>query len=367
MKTKYSYSLIIALLALFHSSFAQTSFDKQFDSSFDKQEAKNLVAICNYWLNGKVEGLDSTHVDKDYQLLYESKLYKMDNRWQLWQKGEDAMVINLRGTTRESISWLENFHAAMIPAEGSLLLPDSQRVDYKFAGDSRAAVHVGWTMGIGFLKADILKHIRAANEKGFYKFYITGHSQGAALAHLLRAMFEYLPEELLSKKNQFKVYAFASPKPGNQFFANDYAFYTSLKNPSYTINNTSDWVTQLPFTVQSPDNVSLPNPLVSFDNNEFHLPFFKRIIFKSIYSSLKNPILKSQKRFKKNLGKQMHQQIEKKVGYFETPEYVDDFSYFPVGIQVTLKPWKGESQDELMKIFWQHFPAHYYFMIGNQL
>ena len=362
MKKTYSHILLIIWLSIVQVSYAQS-----FDKTFDKEEAKNLVAICNYWLNGKVEGIDSTFIDPEYQLHYESKLYKMDNRWQLWQKGEDAMVINLRGTTRESISWLENFYAAMVPAEGELLLPDSQKVNYKFAGDANAAVHVGWTMGIAFLKADILKHIKAANEKGFYNFYITGHSQGAALAHLLRAMIEYLPETELSSKNQFKVYAFAAPKIGNRSFVNDYAYYTSLKNPSYTISNTSDWVTQVPFTVQSPNNVSLPNPLVSFENNEFHLPFFKRIIFKSIYSSLKNPTLKSQKRFRKNLGKQMHLQIEKEVGYFETPEYVEDFAYFPVGVQIILKPWQGKSEDALMQIFWQHFPAHYYFLIEDQL
>ncbi len=338
----------------------------QFTTVFDKHEAMNLVAICNYWINGKIKDVDSTYIDSTYSLIYESKLFKMENKWQLWQKGNQAMVINLRGTTRQSISWYENFYAAMIPAEGNLVLPDSQKVHYKYAEDKRAAVHVGWTMGVSFMMSDILSHIKEMNAKGIYDIYITGHSQGGALAHLLRAAFQYLPEGQLSKKNRFKVYAFASPKPGNRFFAYDYASYTSLKNPSYTIINNSDWVPQLPFSIQSPDNMVEVNPFASLENNDFKIPFIKRIVIKRIYNSMKNPTDKSQRRFKKNLGKKMKKQISKKVGDFQTPEYVNDFSFFPVGVQVILKPWETSSDDKIMNVFWQHLPAHYYYLIEKQ-
>lgn len=196
---------------------------------------------------------------------------------------------------------------------------------------------------------------------------MTGHSQGGALIHLLRAMFEYLPEDQLSSKNIFKVYAFAAPKPGNRFFAYDYASYTSLKNPSYTIINKSDWVPQVPFSVQSPDNMTLPSPFASLEDNEFPIPFVKRVVIKRIYKSMKNPTEKSQRRFKKKLGKKMHKQIAKKVGDFETPEYVDDFAYFPVGIQVVLQPWQKTTDNEMLKVFWQHMPANYYYLIEEQL
>jgi len=357
MKTK----LIIAILLITKLGFSQ------FNSGFDKDEAINMVAICNYWLNGKIKNVDSTYIDSSYTLLYESELFKMDNKWQLWQKGKDAMLINMRGTTRKSISWFENFYAAMIPAEGELLLPDSQKVYYKYAEDKRAAVHVGWTMGVSFMMSDILKHIKEMNKKGIYNIYITGHSQGGALAHLLRAAFEYLPDSLLSKKNKFKVYAFASPKPGNRFFAYDYASYTSLRNPSYTIINSSDWVPQVPFSIQSPDNMAIPNPFASLENNDFKIPFVKRIAIKRMYKSMKNPVKKSQRRFKSRLGKKMKKQISKKVGDFQTPAYVDDFSFFPVGIQVILKPWNTTSDNAIMNVFWQHLPAHYYYLIKAQL
>ena len=350
MKTK----LIIAYLLISNLGFSQ------FNSGFDKQEAVNLVAICNYWLNGKIKDVDSTYIDSTYKLLYESKLYKMDNRWQLWQKGEKAMVINLRGTTRKSISWLENFYAAMIPAEGNLILPDGQKIHYKYAQNPKASVHVGWTMGLSFMMSDILAHIKEMNNKGIYNIYITGHSQGGVLAHLLRAAFEYFPDSTLSKKNKFKVYAFASPKPGNLFFAYDYASYTSLKNPSYTIINNSDWVPQLPFSVQSPNNMSTPNPFLSLEENDFKIPLIKRIVLKRMYKSLKNPIEKSQRRLKKRLGKKMKKQISKKVGEFETPKYVQDFTFVSVGVPIILDAWKESTDDKIMNLFWQHLPAHYY-------
>ncbi|MBN2669375.1 MAG: hypothetical protein JXR60_09105 [Bacteroidales bacterium] len=354
-----SFFLILSLI-LSVKTFAQL------DLSFDKQEAKNLVAICNYWLNGKIEGVDSTYIDDDYKLLYESKLYKMDNRWQLWEKGEDAVVINLRGTTRNAISWMENFYAVMIPAEGQLVLPDSQVVDYKFAKDPRASVHIGWTMGLSFMMADILEKVKEVNNRGVYNIYITGHSQGGALAHLLRAAFEYLPDDKLSKKNHFKVYAFAPPKPGNRFFAFDYASYTSLKNPSYSLINTDDWVPQVPLSVQSPNNMTAISPFASIESNDFKIPLFKRMVVNSIYKRMKKPIKKSQKKFRSILGKKMEKQIKKKVGPFTTPKYRKDFSYFPVGIQLILQPIESSTDNINLKLFWQHLPAHYYQLIEQQ-
>ena len=354
---------ILALLLIVYTSI---SFS-QFSTAFDKQEAKNMAAISNYWINGMVEGQDSTFADPEYKLVYQSKIFKMKNEWQLLEKSNDAIVIHLRGTARESVSWFANFYASMIPAQGEMVLPDSQKVKYKFAEDPRAAVHVGWAMGIEFMMSDILKKIKEYNDKGIYNIYITGHSQGGALAHLLRASFEYLPDNVLSKKNRYKVYTIASPKPGNRFLAYDYATYTSLKNPSFSIINNSDWVPMLPFTVQSTDNMPEINPFNSLNNNEFDMSLVKRIVVKHMFNSLVKPIDKSQKRLIKTLGKDMRKKIEDIVGEFEVPNSVKDFAYFPMGLQVVLKPIKGKSDDKLVNMFWQHLPAHYIYLIEEQL
>ena len=359
---KISFFTLYLLLFQVFTTNAQVSY------KFDKNEAMNLVAICNYWLNGKIENVDSTYIDSSYVLKYETKPNLLDNRWQLWEnKQKNFAVINLRGTTRKDISWYENFYAAMIPAEGEMTLPGNKTVHYKYAGDKRASVHVGWAVSIQMMLDSIIWAINTENQKGIYNIYITGHSQGGALAHLLRAVLEYLPDSIVSHKNKYKVYAFAPPKPGNRFFAYDYASYTSLPVSSYSVINISDWVPQVPFSVQSPDNMVEKNPFASLENNDFKIPFLKRLVIKHVYFSMKRPIIRSQKRFEKYLGKKMKKEIEKKTGKFKTPDYSKDFAYFSVGLTIPLKPWKGNTDDELMKIFWQHLPAHYYYLIEKQL
>ena len=254
----------------------------------------------------------------------------------------------------------------MIPAEGELFLPDSQKVKYKFAKDPKASVHVGWTLGLYSMMSDILKHVKEANKQGIYNIYITGHSQGGALSHLLRAAFEYMPDEKLSKKNKFKVYAFAAPKPGNRFFAYDYASYTTFKNPSYTIINREDWVPMTPFSVQSPENMVESSPFALFEKNEFNMPMLQAFFMKRMYKSMRDPIIKAQKKLMKSLGTSVEKRIKKVVGDFNTPEPLTDFSYFPVGIQVILQPMKTQSKDALIQTFWQHFPAHYAKLIDEQ-
>jgi len=350
MKTK----LIIAILLITKLGFSQ------FNSGFDKDEAINLIAICNYWLNGKIKNVDSTHIDFNYKLLYESKHYPWDNEWQLWKKDSDAIISHIRGTTRKNISWMENFYAAMIPSTGDIILPDSQKIHYKFAKDPRASIHVGWTIGLSYLLSDILEKIKKYNQKGIYKIYITGHSQGGALAHLLHAYLHYAPSQIVSKKNQYKIYAFASPKPGNSYFSLDYASYSNIQNNSFTILNINDWVPQMPFSIQATRNIKTPNPFYSLVNNEFKLPILKRWFFKQSYRYLNKPTERAQKHYVKSLGKKMHKQMQKKTKGFVTPPFQKDFSYTQVGIILPLPAIKTHSKNKLMNVFWQHLPAHYF-------
>jgi len=353
---------LISFIFIFH-------FEKlQAQQVFDKTEAMNMVAICNYWLNGKIDNVDSTYIDSTYTLKFESKPTSLDNRWQLWVNKDRFGVINLRGTTRKNISWYENFYAAMIPAQGVMTLPGGQIVDYKFAEDKKASVHAGWALSIEMMLNGIINAIDSLNKQRIYTIYITGHSQGGALAHLLRAAFQYLPDSVLSSKNTYKVYSFASPKPGNRFFAYDYAQYTNFPvATSFTVINKADWVPQVPFSVQSPDNMVEKNPFVSLENNDFDIPFIKRMVIKHIYFKMKHPVTRSQKRFEKYLGRKMKKQIENTTGDFELPGYSNDFSYFPVGVQIILSAWDGNTNDKVLKVFWQHIPAHYYYLIKEQL
>ena len=57
-----------------------------------------------------------------YNQVYRSQKMGLDNRWDLWVSDQSLAVISIRGTTAETISWLENFYAAMVPAKGQLKL-----------------------------------------------------------------------------------------------------------------------------------------------------------------------------------------------------------------------------------------------------
>ena len=102
-------------------------------------------------------------------------------------------------------------------------------VDYKFAADPipnepPPSVHLGFALGtllllkfplFGILSVLALKVPKGSN------IYITGHSQGAASATLLRSYLHYGADRP-TKSYSYKTYACAQPKPGNDHYATDF-------------------------------------------------------------------------------------------------------------------------------------------------
>src|SRR5690606_34788275 len=150
----------------------------------------------------------------DYKKVYSSQEYRMDNMFQVYTKN-DIGVINLRGSTDQKSSWLQNFHAGLIPAAGEIGLK-GETIHYTFATDTGATVHSGYALAIAYILDDVIEQINRLNEQGIYDIYITGHSQGGAVAQMLMAQLHHLPGKTISFKNTFKTYAFASPMCGNQ-------------------------------------------------------------------------------------------------------------------------------------------------------
>ena len=247
----------------------------------------------------------------------------------------------------------------MIHASGKVTSPQGKVVKYKFADDPRAGVQAGWSLALLVMSKDILQEIRKLNHKGIYDFYITGHSQGGALSLLFRALLEHLTDSVLNPKNNFKTYAFAAPKPGNRFFSYDYNRICNRNFSSITFVNTYDWVPQVPFSVQSPHNIAEPNPFIEFEISK-EGSLVKRIALHHIYSSMKKPIVKAQKKLNKTLGHRVKKIIEKTTGGFSVPAYMSDAAYFPAGISITLSHFEPMTnpKDE-HDIFWQHKPEHY--------
>ena len=112
----------------------------------------------------------------------------------------------------------------------------------------------------------ILRRLRDEKLPDNAKLFITGHSQGAAIATLVHSFLYYaitdpvdrykLNLQLKQSTNsgvQIKSYLFAQPKPGNLQYAEDFARIT--KDLSYVINNDLDPVPQVPLSLQVPSEV----------------------------------------------------------------------------------------------------------------
>jgi hypothetical protein len=104
---------------------------------------------------------------------------------QVFENGQVG-IITFRGSTTKTSSWIENMYTAMIPATGIVIL-DGEKLPYKFASDTAAAVHSGYALAVMLLKSTIIDQINKLNAKGIYDILLTGHSQGVALAHLTHA------------------------------------------------------------------------------------------------------------------------------------------------------------------------------------
>ena len=266
----------------------------QFNIGVNKNEATAMMRLSYYPFITEKEGDSLMNAElPNYKIIKTVDSVAMDNAWSVI-KFEDKGIVSFRGTTTKSLSWLENFYSAMIPAKGVMTLPSGKIANYTFSEDERAGIQTGWSLAIIMVSPVIIDKIKRLNHEGIFNIYITGHSQGGALALLFRAFLEHIPESILSSKNSYKTYAFAAPKPGNRFFSYDYNKFSNKNLSSHTFLNPFDWVPLTPFTVQSPNNTVEANPFTQFEKSKDG-SLVKRIALHQMYSSMKNPILKSQK------------------------------------------------------------------------
>jgi hypothetical protein len=150
----------------------------------------------------------------------------------------------------------------MVKAEGTLSVGTID-CPYKFAADPEAGIHLGFASGTLLLLTDPTSGILVQLPKNAVQagsdIYVTGHSQGAAMATLLRSYFEYSAS--MPANCSIKTYVFAQPKPGNQHYADDFEDRFCISDMAFRVTNTLDWVSQVPFTLQFIDDIDKPNPL----------------------------------------------------------------------------------------------------------
>ncbi|WP_423737001.1 lipase family protein [Chitinophaga caseinilytica] len=331
----------------------------QLKAGFDANEYQDLMR-----LHQDGDTANAKNHPSSYRLLYTSPEVGFYNRWMMWERNDGVDVIQVRGTIGKLKSWLANFYAAMIPAKGVLQLNDSTRWEYKLAADTaKAYVHVGWTAAVGFMSADIISHVKERYARGTRQFIVTGHSQGGAIAFLLRSHLQYHPD--LPKDIIYKTYCSAAPKPGNLFYAYDFENITR-DGWGFRIVNSDDWVPETPLSLQTVEDYNMPNPFMNVKGELKKQKFFIRLYGNLIYNRLTRTTNRSVRRFRKTLGNGVFRLAKRHLPEMVQPNYIFSNNYMTCGTPIILMtdaeyhktfPFDGKN------IFVHHMPEKYLWLL----
>lgn len=356
---------LIAALLFFSGELC---FAQELRPGFDKGEYTEILKITAHqldtpWRRGSIPLPDH------YRLAYRSKTVGMDNRWDLWLRDDRRVgIISVRGTTGKSVSWLENFYSAMIPASGSLQLSDSLAFAYHLSADPKAAVHVGWTIGLGFLSGSIIEQVKAQYAAGIHEFIIAGHSQGGAIAYLLTSyLYDLRSKGILPQDIVFKTYCSAAPKPGNLYYAYSYEQLTAGGN-AWNVVNPADWVPQTPFSVQTINEQPAVSPFRGAKKKIRALKFPKDVVVGYMYGRLNGGTKKAQRRFRKYLGNLAGRQVAKALPGYRQPKLYPGAGYVRTGNTITLSPdsnYYRRFPDTSANVFIHHLVPPYLYLINK--
>lgn len=298
---------------------------------FDAKEARDFIQICNSFTYLELEGSDVGIIPKEYNRIYTSPAFGMDNMFQVYvhQSGTKA-VLNFRGSTDKKSSWLENMYSSLVPAKDTIFKEDTV-FTYTCAENPDAAIHAGYILGLSYCADDILKQIHFLNKQGIYTIYITGHSQGGALAQMTRAWLSFLPDSRLNPGNSFKVYAFANPMIGNSVFAEEYE--QRFAGPGYS------------FLIHNPDDI-VPKMPVSYNDSTFWKSNFQTILFDrenfSFKESMKEGLLTMMGSkvggFNNKISNNVQGELVKLLGDFKMPKYRKESNFRHTSKPILLPP-----------------------------
>ncbi len=330
---------------------------------FDKNEYMEMLKIsANFGDSSYVAAFPKP---ERFDFVYRSPVVGLDNRWDLWvstNKAQPQAVLSLRGTTANSVSWLGNFYAAMVPAKGELTLSKTDTFAYVLAEHPAAAVHVGWLVSTAFLVKDIRPKIDSCYMTGTKDFLIMGHSQGGAIAYLLTAYLHHLQKKgLLPSDIQFKTYCSAGPKPGNLYFAYDYEAATQ-GGWAFNVVNSADWVPEVPMSIQTLEDFNVTNPFVNAKGIIKKQKLPRRVAMNYVYNRLSKPSRRAQKNYQKYLGTMTADLVSKNLSGYAPSLYYNSNNYVRTGTTVVLladEEYMKEYPDNPGKIFVHHFHPPY--------
>ncbi|UTH72595.1 lipase family protein [Chromobacterium sp. IIBBL 290-4] len=205
---------------------------------------------------------------------------------------QDAYCLAFRGTVNFQ-NVLEDFEAVMVSAQALTLSKEVQKQAEKWIGKAardlvissrtycketyhgtteRAMVHLGFRVALeslDFAADEILGHrnrlsdmLKAVIEQSGGKpirIYVTGHSLGAGMATLAAAWLNTQP--FAGGRFDVKCYAFAQPKPGNEYFAYQYGLDFANQG-AFAVLSSLDTVPQVPLTLESVQALNYPMSMV---------------------------------------------------------------------------------------------------------
>jgi hypothetical protein len=300
-----------------------------------------------------------------YTMTYRSAPMGLENRWDLWEADGSPPVISIRGSSPSQISWMENFFAAMLPAQGSVSIGSSEPLTYCFSKHEMAGVHAGWLIGTVALSNDIFSFMNRSIAAGNTSFYLVGHSQGGAIAFLLNAwIHERIAEGYFPKNLQLKTYCSAAPKPGNQQFAYDFE-RKNQEGWAYNIINPDDWVPETPTSIQVPTDFSATNPFSDIQHLKKGKKLKERLAIRYIHKKLTSNNLKAMRKYKRILGYKLEKPVRKQLKGLEIPAYLSTSNYMRCGMSIVLNPdadYYSKYPKQAADIFMHHFHEPYRYL-----
>ncbi|MBK6342993.1 MAG: hypothetical protein IPF41_10485 [Flavobacteriales bacterium] len=324
MRSRFAIILLLAVLAA-------GGANAQLRPGFDPAEARDLSALCATHTFKELYGDDAEMIPDGYQRVYESPVMGMDNKFQLFRKG-DAAVLEIRGSTSSAISWMENIQAAMIPAQGVIRI-DGRPFPYRFASDTAASVHAGYALGIACIANDAVARIRQLTENGVRDLIITGHSQGGALALLLRAYLHHLPSSATGATLRIKAYAFAHPMVGNRAFMDEFTETHASGLGCFSLVNPADPVPRMPLAYDDGRLVSSDRVFAVITGQEPLDPMGR--VRSAAIKMLRRPITG----ITAYLSGSVEKRIAGSVGEVELPPYRSEINYAPMKGRMDLEPF----------------------------
>lgn len=341
---------------------------KALSPGFNPMEYADMLWLAFYGITDSLKEVKSFDLKSGrFQRVMRSPEVGLFNRCEIYLRNDGTLILSLRGTVNKPESWMENFYAAMVPASGKIKLSEDYIFSYQLAARPDALVHVGWTIGTGFLVREYLPVMDSLLKKGYRNLIVTGHSQGGALS-FLNTSYIYYHYQHEYPDLTVKTYASAAPKPGNLYYAYDFEHITR-NGFAFRVVNAEDWVPESPISVQGLGDFNKLNPLASAPETIKKQKFPEKIVINHMYKRMRNGSEKAAARYRKYLGNGVGKLVRKSLPGYEPPVYANGSNYMTAGSPIILMPskaYKEKFPEDPKAVFLHHMYEPYFFLLKEQ-